>query len=504
VALETSAEQPVPVRTVLQAVGGWIGRLGRVWVEGQIAELSRRGSTVYLTLRDPIAAVSVRVIAPRQVYDDAGEPAEGARIVINARPDFNASRGSFALSALEIKAVGIGELLARLERLRRELAAEGLFSSERKRKLPFLPRVIGLICGRDSAAQRDVQENAARRWPAVQFRVEQVAVQGVYAVAEVTDALHRLDADADVDVIVIARGGGSIEDLLPFSDESLVRAVAACRKPVVSAIGHEQDTPLLDYVADLRASTPTDAAKRVVPDVAEQLKQIRDLRERGRRCVTGWLDRELAWLESVRSRPALADPVRELERQAEQIDALRRRTRVSVEASLSRGKDDLSHIKARLLALSPASTLRRGYAIVQRADDKSVIRGASETKQDDELVVRFETDQITVRVGPIGLSPCQKSSPMRRPARNSPRWSSGWRPAAWPSSSPLSYGSAARSWPRSASSGWMVPVPGWPPPSPNSGRRATRTPKRLSDPSLITAWPGSFCAYRQVSVNESS
>jgi exodeoxyribonuclease VII large subunit len=398
VALETSAEQPVPVRTVLQAVGGWIGRLGRVWVEGQIAELSRRGSTVYLTLRDPIAAVSVRVIAARQVYDDAGEPAEGARIVINARPDFNASRGSFALAALEIKAVGIGELLARLERLRRELAAEGLFSSERKRKLPFLPRVIGLICGRDSAAQRDVQENAARRWPAVRFRVEQVAVQGSYAVAEVTDALHRLDADAEVDVIVIARGGGSIEDLLPFSDESLVRAVAACRKPVVSAIGHEQDTPLLDYVADLRASTPTDAAKRVVPDVAEQLKQIRDLRERGRRCVTGWLDRELAWLESVRSRPALADPVRELERQAEQIDALRRRTRVCVEASLTRGKDDLAHISARLLALSPASTLRRGYAIVQRADDKKVVRAATDTKQDDELTVRFETDQITVHV----------------------------------------------------------------------------------------------------------
>jgi exodeoxyribonuclease VII large subunit len=353
---------------------------------------------VYLTLRDPIAAVSVRVIAARQVYDDAGSPAEGARIVINARPDFNASRGSFALTAVEIKAVGIGELLARLERLRRELAAEGLFSAERKRQLPFLPRVIGLICGRDSAAQRDVQENAARRWPAVQFRVEQVAVQGVYAVAEVTDALHRLDADAEVDVIIIARGGGSIEDLLPFSDESLVRAVAACRTPVVSAIGHEQDTPLLDYVADLRASTPTDAAKRVVPDVAEQFALIRQLRDRARRCVTGWLDRETSWLESVRSRPALADPVREIERQGEQVEALRQRTRMCLNGSLNRAGDDLSHIKARLLALSPASTLRRGYAIVQRTDDKQVIRKAAEVKADDELIVRFETDQITVHV----------------------------------------------------------------------------------------------------------
>ncbi len=291
--LETSFESPVPVRTVLQLVGGWIGRLGRVWVEGQIAECAVRGNAVFLTLRDPIAAVSVRVICSRQVFDAAEPtPADGARVVIFARPDFNANRGSFALTALEIRAVGVGELLARLEKLRRQLASEGLFSAERKRVLPFLPTVIGLICGRDSAAQRDVMQNAGRRWPAVRFRVEQTAVQGPYAAGELIDALGRLEADAEVDVIVIARGGGSLEDLLPFSDETLIRAVAACRKPVVSAIGHEQDTPLLDYVADVRASTPTDAAKRVVPDVAEQLALIAQLRDRARRCVTGWLDRE--------------------------------------------------------------------------------------------------------------------------------------------------------------------------------------------------------------------
>jgi exodeoxyribonuclease VII large subunit len=398
VALETSAEQPVPVRTVLQLVGGWIGRLGRVWVEGQIAELSRRGSAVYLTLRDPLAAVSVRVVCTRQVFDVTA-PAEGARVVIWAQPDFNASRGSFALTALDIRAVGIGELLARLERLRRELAAEGLFSSERKRLLPFLPRVIGLICGRDSAAQRDVEENALRRWPAVRFRVEQAAVQGAYAVAEVTDALHRLDADPEVDVIVIARGGGSLEDLLPFSDESLVRAVAAVRTPVVSAIGHEQDTPLLDYVADLRASTPTDAAKRIVPDVAEQFALIQGLRDRARRCVTGWLDRENAWLESMRSRPALANPVREVERQGEQVDALVQRARISLGTSLARGSDDLSHVRARLLALSPASTLRRGYAIVQRADD-GVVRSATEVSPSETLTIRFETDELEVQALP--------------------------------------------------------------------------------------------------------
>src|SRR5215470_14679691 len=258
--LETSAETPIPVRTVLRLVGEWIGKLGRVWVEGQIAELTRRGGTVYLTLRDPVAVVSVRVICPRQVFDAAEPtPAEGARVVAWVRPDFSMTRGSFSLSAIELRAVGIGELLARLERLRRSLAAEGLFAPERKKRLPFLPAKVGLICGRDSAAERDVLQNAARRWPAVQFRVEQVAVQGPFAVEEITTALQALDADPSVDVIIIARGGGSVEDLLPFSDEFLVRAVAACRTPVVSAIGHEQDVPLLDLVADVRASTPTDA-----------------------------------------------------------------------------------------------------------------------------------------------------------------------------------------------------------------------------------------------------
>jgi exodeoxyribonuclease VII large subunit len=397
VTLDTSAEAPVPVRTVLQLVGGWIGRLGRVWVEGQIAECSVRGSAVFLTLRDPVAAVSVRVICSRQVFDAAEpSPAEGARVVIWARPDFNANRGSFALTALEIRAVGVGELLARLEKLRRQLASEGLFSPERKRPLPFLPGVIGLICGRDSAAQRDVMQNACRRWPAVRFRVEQTAVQGPYAVAEVIDALQRLDADPEVDVIVITRGGGSLEDLLPFSDETLIRAVAAGRTPVVSAIGHEQDTPLLDYAADLRASTPTDAAKRIVPDVAEQLALVSQLRERARRCMTGWLDRETAWLEAVSSRPALADPVREVERQAERVDALLQRARMSLDTSLVRGRDDVAHTRARLLALSPASTLRRGYAIVQHSND-DVVRSAAEVDPGELLTVRFAADQLTVR-----------------------------------------------------------------------------------------------------------
>jgi exodeoxyribonuclease VII large subunit len=398
VPLESSVEAPIPVRTVLRLVGDWIGRLGRIWVEGQIAELNRRGNTVFLTLRDPLAAVSVRVICSRTVLEaTTPAPEEGARVVVWAKPEFNTAKGTFALMVTEIRAVGVGELLARLERLRTALAAEGLFSAARKRPLPFLPSIIGLVCGRESAAERDVLRNAARRWPAVQFRVEQVAVQGSHAAGEVIAALQRLDADPAVDIIIIARGGGSIEDLLPFSDEELVRAVAASVTPVISAIGHEQDVPLLDLVADVRASTPTDAARRAVPDVAEQLALIEQLRGRARRSLAGRLDRELSWLSAIRSRPSLASPMREIDRQQEQILALTDRARLCVSTRLARAGDDIAHTRARLVALSPASTLRRGYAIVQRAD-ASVVRGAGDVGVGDALALRFSEDQVRVQV----------------------------------------------------------------------------------------------------------
>jgi len=393
--LDSSADSPVPVRTVLRLAGEWIGRLGRIWVEGQIAELARRGSTAYLTLRDPVAAVSVRVVCPRAVLDATEPaPAEGARVVVWAKPDFNINRGAFALTAIEIRAVGIGELLARLERLRHSLAAEGLFAAARKRPLPFLPAGVGLICGRESAAERDVLRNAARRWPAVQFRVENVAVQGTYAAGEITEALQRLDGDPAIDVIIIARGGGSIEDLLPFSDEGLIRAVAACQTPVVSAIGHEQDVPLLDQVADVRASTPTDAARRVVPDVTEQVELISQLRSRARRRLAGRLDRELSWLTDIRSRPAIAAPVREIERRQEQVLGLTERARRSLSAGLDRAGDDISHTRARLIALSPAATLSRGYAIVQHGD-ASVVRDAAEVTDGETLTMRFAAGLLT-------------------------------------------------------------------------------------------------------------
>jgi exodeoxyribonuclease VII large subunit len=396
VPLETSEQSPVPVRTVLRLVGEWIGRLGRVWVEGQIAELARRGGTVFLVLRDPIAAVSVRVICTAAVLDATSPPpGEGSRVVIWAKPEFNAAKGSFALSAAQIRSVGIGDLLARIERLRSALAAEGLFAAERKRPLPFLPRSVGLICGRDSAAERDVRQNAAHRWPAVRFRVEHVAVQGSHASEEVIGALQRLDADPEVDVIIIARGGGSLEDLLPFSDEELVRAVAGCVTPVVSAIGHEQDVPLLDLVADVRASTPTDAARRAVPDVAEQLDLINQLRGRARRSLAGRLDREGSWLAAITSRPVLASPEREIDRRQEQVQALSERSRLAMATTVSRADDEVTHLRARLIALSPAATLRRGYAIVQQSDS-TVVLSASQVAGGELLTVRFASDQLQV------------------------------------------------------------------------------------------------------------
>ncbi|MGH3545577.1 MAG: exodeoxyribonuclease VII large subunit, partial [Mycobacteriales bacterium] len=322
----STAEHPWPVRVVSQKIGAWISRLGEVWVEGQITELTRRpGSpTVFLTLRDPAAEISLQITCRRGVADGL---TEGSRVVARAKPDFYAARGTLSLRASEFRAVGIGELLARLERLKALLAAEGIFAPERKRRLPFLPHRVGLITGRASAAERDVLQNASRRWPAVRFEIRTVAVQGGAAVTQVVAALTELDAHPDVDVIVIARGGGSVEDLLPFSDETLCRAVFGCATPVVSAIGHEPDSPLLDLVADVRCSTPTDAGKRVVPDLAEQTQQLLTLRDRARRCVHALVGREQQRIDAVRSRPVFARPVTMVALRADDVDSLIGRTR---------------------------------------------------------------------------------------------------------------------------------------------------------------------------------
>ena len=401
---KSTADEPWPVRVVSQKLGAWVAKLGWVWVDGQVAQISRRpgSSVVFLTLRDPSADLSLTVTAHRDVLD-AGAPelAEGARVTLHAKPEFYPARGTLSLRADEIRQVGLGELLARLERLKKLLAAEGLFARERKRRLPFLPQKIGLLTGRASAAERDVLMNTRRRWPAVDFRVINVPVQGPTAVPQIIDALKVLDNDDSVDVIVIARGGGSVEDLLPFSDEALCRAVFGARTPVVSAIGHETDAPLLDYVADLRASTPTDAAKRIVPDLAEERQLIESARRRLDRAVLTLLDREAHRLEAWRSRPSLARPELLIDQRGAEVAQLRDRAVRSLEHRLRRADDDLRHTVARLRALSPKSTLQRGYAIVQRADGH-VVRAADEVKTDDLLRVRLADGELqaTVRETP--------------------------------------------------------------------------------------------------------
>ncbi|MBT2489192.1 exodeoxyribonuclease VII large subunit [Streptomyces sp. ISL-96] len=399
-ALNTSADAPLPVGQVSRLIGGWIDRLGAVWVEGQITQISRRpgAGVVFLTLRDPSHDISVGVTCFRQVFDPIADVvAEGARVVVHAKPEWYAPRGQLSLRATAIKPVGIGELLARLEHLKKALAGEGLFALDRKRPLPFLPQCIGLVTGRASAAERDVLENARRRWPAVRFEVRNVAVQGVSAVAQVVQAVKELDELPDVDVIIVARGGGSVEDLLPFSDEQLVRTVFGCRTPVVSAIGHEPDSPLLDLVADVRASTPTDAAKKVVPDVGEELNRVQLLRDRALRTVRGLMDREERGLAHALARPVMERPHRMVEDREAEVEALVARSRRTLGHLLDRADSELSHTRARVVALSPAATLERGYAVLQRADG-AVVRSPDEVTAGDELRARVAEGEFTVRV----------------------------------------------------------------------------------------------------------
>lgn len=396
--LDNSAEAPLPVRTVARSIAEWVGRLGRVWVEGQVTQLNRRPGTVFLTLRDPVADVSLAVTCSRGVCEAIVPPlSEGDRVVVHAQPVVHLLRGSLQLQALEIRPVGVGELLARLERLKGVLRSEGLFDADRKKPLPFLPRTVGLITGRASAAERDVLENARRRWPAVRFDVRAVAVQGHLAVQECIAAVVALDREAEVDVIVIARGGGSVEDLLPFSDEALCRAVAACRTPVVSAIGHEPDSPLLDAVADVRCSTPTDAGKRVVPDYAEEVARVRQLRDRARRVATATVDRERARIDNLRSRPVLAEPATLIAGRAAEVTALLARVRRCTAAVLDRAGHDLDHTRARVVALSPQATLNRGYAVVQDSAG-SVLREPSTAKTGDPLRIRLAAGELTAAV----------------------------------------------------------------------------------------------------------
>ncbi len=400
VSLQTSPENPESLYSINDKIAKYIGRLGEVWVEGQITQINARtgAGQAYIGLRDLERNASAQVVTtPNVLAAVNGTVNEGDRVVLLIKPEYWINSGRLQLRAKEIRAVGLGDLLARVERLKQQLASEGLFARERKQAVPFLPRKIGLICGRDSAAERDVIENAARRWPAIEFEVRQVAVQGQTAATAVTAALVELDAIADVDVIIITRGGGSVEDLLPFSDEALVRAASAASTPIVSAIGHEQDTPLLDYVADVRASTPTDAAMQVVPSLREQFELIRGLRDRALRAISGRLDQEHIQVRAWASHPGLADPSAAVTAELERVRDSRTRFTKSLAHYLQLASTTTANLNTQLRAFSPAATLERGYAIVFNADNH-VVRGTTDVRPNDQLTIRLADGSIGVTV----------------------------------------------------------------------------------------------------------
>ncbi|WP_255472244.1 exodeoxyribonuclease VII large subunit [Quadrisphaera setariae] len=397
---QTSAEHPWPVRLLTMKISDYVAKMPQVWVEGQVVQATRRPgtTTAYLTLRDTDVDMSLPVSAHVRLLDALpGGLAEGARVVVRASPEFWTKRGVLQLQATDIRPVGVGELLARIEHLKRVLASEGLLDEHRKKPLPFLPRCVGLVCGRASAAERDVVRTASDRWPGVRFEVRQVAVQGTGAVSEVSAAVAELDDHPDVDVIVVARGGGSLEDLLPFSNEALCRAVAACTTPVVSAIGHEVDNVLLDLVADVRASTPTDAGRRVVPAVAEELAGLEAARGRLRRTVLRLVESETTALAQLRSRPVLADPRALLAEPTRTVTDARERGRRALEGRLREQAGVLAGLAASVSALSPAAVLERGYAVLQ-TDEGQVVRSPEDAPTGEWLRARLARGSIVVEV----------------------------------------------------------------------------------------------------------
>ncbi|XAS77583.1 exodeoxyribonuclease VII large subunit [Dermatophilaceae bacterium Sec6.4] len=398
-AADTTAQQPWPVRTLSMRISEYVDRMSALWVEGQIVQLQRRpgAPTCYVTLRDPDVDMSLSVTVHVNTLDAMGPGiGPGARVVVQAKPTFWTKRGTLQLEARQMRPVGVGDLLLRLEHLKQLLHSEGIFDPRRKRPLPFLPRRVGLICGRSSAAEKDVVQNTLQRWPATRFEIRQVAVQGPGTVEQVSTALAELDAAPDVDVIVIARGGGAFEDLLPFSNEALIRAVAAARTPIVSAIGHDVDSPLLDLVADVRASTPTDAARLVVPDLGEQQNGLDDLLRRASRSLRHHATLERRTLDQLCTRPVISDPAGMVRVRAEQIDRLRERSSACFSRRLQRAEGDIDRMAGQLRALSPLQVLQRGYAVV-RTREGEVITDVAQLEDHDLLRVTVAHGDFAVR-----------------------------------------------------------------------------------------------------------
>ncbi|MDR0482949.1 MAG: exodeoxyribonuclease VII large subunit [Cellulomonadaceae bacterium] len=397
-----SAETALSVAQLAAGMKGWIDQLGEVWVEGELLQVNiRPGSGAhFLTLKDqdPTVKSSISVTVWDNVLKASPlELTEGAHVIIHAKADYFTGSGRLSFIARSVRPVGIGALLAEIERRKQVLGAEGLFDESRKKPLPFMPNLVGLVTGRNSDALHDVVRNAQLRWPAVRFEIREVAVQGDRCVPEVKAALSELDGLDAVDVIVIARGGGGAQDLLPFSDESLVRAVAAARTPVVSAIGHEQDRPILDYVADLRASTPTDAAKRIVPDVTEQRQVIATGMERMRAAIRTTIDREQSGLDSVRSRPVLMRPMSLIDGRADEITHALSKARLLMNNRLTVATGEINTLSAQARVLSPATTMDRGYAIVLTATG-SVARSKADAPPGSKLLIRLSEGALTATV----------------------------------------------------------------------------------------------------------
>ena len=415
-------DDPWPVRTVNTKIADWVHRLGQIWVEGQITQISRRprGRVAFITLRDPAADMSVQVTCSPDLLDRATVPlSEGSRVVMLGRPTFYTGRATLSLRVSEIRPVGIGELLARIERLRQLLAAEGLFDQRLKRPLPFLPKAVGLISGRASAASRDVVAVATARWSSVRFEIRDATVQGPAAVPSILPLLAELDVADHVEVIIIARGGGSVEDLLPFSDETLLRAVSACRTPVISAIGHEPDSPLLDHVADVRAATPTDAAKRAVPDVRTELAGIVELRRRSAHALRNWVHREEGGLAGLRARPALAAPLTMIDSRTDDIARMRTALRRDVSRSVEGEQRRIEHLSAQLGTLGPAQTLARGYAVVQRLDidEPHAVCAVGDLPAGARIRIRVADGSAPATIDADGTTttPAPTASPLPRP-----------------------------------------------------------------------------------------
>ena len=393
-----TVDAPWPVSVLSTKIKGWIDRLGSVWVEGEITQWSVSGGNVYGKLKDldvdATVGFSVWSSVKAQLTDTF---AQGDRVIALVKPNYWVKAGTLTMQVLDMRHVGLGDLLERLEKLRQKLSAEGLFDASRKKPLPFLPGCIGLVTGKDSDAEKDVLRNAQLRWPAVKFTVAYAAVQGDRAVSEVIAGIRSLDANPEVDVIIVARGGGDFQNLLAFSDEALVRAASECETPLISAIGHEADRPLLDEVADVRASTPTDAAKRVVPDVAEELARVREVRGRIGLRLTSLISREVDRLDSVRSRPALANSSWLIDSRADELVRAVARGRELTERALEIAGTRVAELTAQVRALSPQRTLERGYAIAQLPNGEA-LRDAVDAPAGTPLLLTLARGRVDATV----------------------------------------------------------------------------------------------------------